>query len=237
MDLVSMDEARSKYNKIYATLQFSTERDFSSSVASDRRPDPLSEEHWNALVAAASSLQQSERCWTSVEMDLVQASERRHDFDKIILLINHAEDESQIPGLEDATDSLTGRGVGQALDLSRRAASFCTSESGLTPDLVFVTPSRKVLQTTYLSFPYDTPHQSLRSIPWICLPSTGCHRGVKRLTLLELQREFRGINYSLCIDQADQLANGTGNERLLQQAGDFMEWIQNRDEQIVVGKF
>jgi hypothetical protein len=235
MDLVSMDEARFNCSTIQATLQFRTERDFSS-VASDRAPDTLSEEHWNALAAAASTLHQSKRVCTCEELDLVQAREQRHNFDKIILMVNHGEDESQIPGLEEVTDSLTGRGVGQALNLSRRTASFCNTESGLAPELVLVTPSRRVLQTTFLSFPYDTPHQSLRSIPWICYPSTGIQFDRPHSSLADLRREFRGIDYSLCVvDQEDQMANGTSNELLLQRAGEFFQWLQGRDERIIVG--
>jgi hypothetical protein len=232
MDLVSLDETRSKSTSIYSTLQLKAERDFSS--AASTRTEIFSEQ-WDALVSAAASLQNG--TFEAHEMDLVEAAERRHLYDMILLLVNHGEDESQIPGLEEATDSLTGRGVGQALNLSRRTATFCNKEIGLMPDLVVVGASRKVLQTTFLTFPYDTPYHSINATPWICHPyaSSGKQEGIKYSTLAELQREFTGIDCSLCFDKQHEVAmSNSSNERLLEHATDFLDWLEEREERVVV---
>lgn len=235
MDLVSLDEARSKSTtSIYSTLQFKAERDFSS-VASTR--SDLSPEHWETLVSAAAALQQTKTI-EAHEMNLVEAAERRHLYDKILFLVNHGEDESQII-LEEATDSLTGRGVGQSLNLSKRTATFCNNEVGLVPDLFLVGASRKVLQTTFLSFPYSTPHHSINSTPWICHPYATSDRkpGIKYFSLGELQREFKGIDCSLHFEkQHVDSEGGLTNKRLLQQATDLLKWLDLRDERVVVGK-
>lgn len=235
MDLVSLDDVRSKSNSIYSTLQVKTERDFSS--AARVAETDISPQHWEALVTASASLQQNRRL-EAHEMDLVQASERRHLYDKILMLVSHGEDESQISGLEEVTDSLTGRGVGQALNLSRRTATFCTRESGLLPNLFLVGASRKVLQTTFLGFPYDTPHHSIQETPWICHScASSCEfpETIQYASVSELEREFTGIDFSLCVDKPID-AGDLSNELLLQQATDFLEWLEDRDERVVVGK-
>jgi broad specificity phosphatase PhoE len=223
MDLVSADERLSgRKSTIYSTLQLSAERDFSSPAAN--RQLAVTDE----LPDLASFLPASPVA-VAHEMDLVQASERRLHYDKILLLIRHGEDCSDQFSGEDSTNktvpSLSARGVGQVLNLSRRTANFCSAETGLRPELVFVSPSRKVLQTVYLTFPYDTPEQSLLAAKWIAYPATQ-----QDVPVESLAREFRGVNFSLCSGGACQ----EGLDVQMQRASDLLEFLRQRNERIVV---
>ena len=107
------------------------------------------------------------------------------------------------------------------------------------PDLFLVGASRKVLQTTFLGFPIDTPYRSINATPWICHPyasvSAGNKPGLQCASLADLEREFTGIDCSLFAHkQRDD--SDTSNEGLLQKATNLLDWIKDRDERVVVGK-
>jgi hypothetical protein len=255
MDLVSMDDKsrtpNSRSASIFSTLQFRTsERDYSAFAAHREQHDDVNtDSHWRALVAAAAEHLEQHRQDVVVsvadEMDLVQAAERRHLYDKILLLLNHGETFHQI--LDDEivknkgedeeeeiiTDALTGRGIGQALTLSRRTATFCNGDTGLVPDLFVLEPSRKAVQTAFFGFPYDTPHSSLRRTLWICHPgATGSIEDAAPTS--ELEREFLGIDCSLCSDDKQDIA-ASSTDGLLAHTEDLVTWLHERDERIIVG--
>jgi len=248
-----LDEEWCSSPSIHSTLQIKKQRDVSSASAARAASSPpqqegdddLSAERWNTLVAsAAASTHAIPAAIESEELDLVQASERRHLFDKILLIVHHGETETQefAPTMQSEeeqpapSDALTGRGIGQALSLSRRTAAFCNDETGLSPELVLVAPSRSLLHTLFLSFPYDTPHQSIQGrTQWICYPTALRSTLAPPTRIADLQREFPGIDISLCRDE-DSIAGCASNERLLQEASGMLDWLKMRDQRVVVGK-
>lgn len=227
MELVSMDEAWScAPSSIWSTVQINTERECS-------RFPPSNSMMKTGLSSACP--RPVEREIISQALSLPQAAKDLRLYDKIFLMVHQGEDEPQIPGqvlCEDSTDILTGRGVGQALSLSRRTAALCGE--ALSPDLVLVAPIRSVLQTAFLAFPYDTPYQSFRRVKWICYP-TSCRSAASLLpTIADLKREFPGIDCSICSD--DDVAAGTSAERLAEETAGMLDWLKTRHEKVVVGK-
>ena len=228
MDLVSMDESWScASSSIWSTVQMNIERDYSRFQSS------------NSIMKTGLSTacpRPVEREIISQELSLPQAAKALHLYDKIFLMVHQGEDEPQSPGQvlhEDTTDILTGRGVGQALSLSRRTAAFCGEP--LAPDLVLVAPIRSVLQTAFLAFPYDTPYHSFRRIKWICYP-TSCRSAASLLpTIADLKSEFPGIDCSICSDD-DAAAGTTSAERLAEETAGMVDWLKTRHEKVVVGK-
>jgi hypothetical protein len=250
MDLVPMDDVRSKSNSIYSTLQILAEHDTASSTQRKAARKTIPCDECEAMATALASMNHSSRIQVVAhEIDLVQAAKYRDTYDKLLLLVNHAEDESQIFGLDQVKDTLTRRGVGQALNLSRRTATFCHRDVGLEPELFVVGASRKVLQTTFLSFPYETPQHSIRGTPWICHPhasmSTTTSRNVARggvndgalpcASIAELQLEFAGIDCSLCATLEDGPSETSTKEEQIQKALDLLDWLQARSERVIVG--
>jgi len=235
MDLVSMDEAWScaPPSPIWSTLQIKTGRDVSASpaavsvVSSAAGQASFSSESTSPNLPVQKEIE-------SQELDLVQAAKCRHMYDKIFLMVHQGEDETQISGIlhEDSIDALTGRGVGQALSLSRRTAEFCCES--LRPELVLVAPIRSVLQTCFLSFPYDTPHQSFNRTKWICYPTANRSTASLYPSIVDLQREFPGIDLSLCCDE-DALMESS-DERLEKETSGMLDWLKTRHEKVVVGK-
>jgi hypothetical protein len=247
MDLVPMDDVRSKSNSIYSTLQILAEHDIASSTPRKAARKTVPRDEWEAMVTALASMNNSPTIQAAHEIDLVQAANYRDTYDKILLLVNHAEDESQIFGLDEVKDTLTRRGVGQALNLSRRTATFCHRDVGLQPELFVVGASRKVLQTTYLSFPYETPQHSIRGTPWICHPcasmstpsrdvlTSGDDAAIPCASMAELQREFAGIDCSLCAALQDGPSETSTKTEQIQKALDLLDWLQARSERVIVG--
>lgn len=219
------------------------------------RPDAretISLEDWEALVAAKRAYirglnrnqpptanERMNFVAEAHEIDMIQAanSRRHRRYDKILFLVHHGEDESQVPRYpfdsdcrKESTDSLTRRGVGQALSLSRRAATFCTRQMDLQPDLFVVSPSRKVMQTTILSFPYDTPHHSIRATPWVCLSSLSSL--LCSTSRMELAQEFAGVDFVSLASMSSTSCNSMG------QAIELIDWLYRRcDDRVIVGKF
>jgi hypothetical protein len=173
----------------------------------------------DALITATASRPYNAFKPQAYEMDLVLASRAKYSFDKILLLMQHGEDESQIcetPSSSSSSSSsmqdphLTGTGFGQALSLSRRAAAYCNPETGLEPELVVVSPFSRVLQTTMLAFPYSHPGASLsvrnKTPPWICHPALVDASGDLSnhpMEISDLQLTFPGMDYSLYTDDDD----------------------------------
>lgn len=230
----------------YSTLQVASSRDipchlqpeFSSKIAA---------QHWNALLLAAApaSVQhkQVKSTRTAVEaheMDLVQAASNRHLYDKILLLVKHGHDESQLPPLPPSLSlpveenqfnrykdlALTGRGIGQTHNLTRRVATFCNDETKLLPELVVAAPLRKSIHTVMVAFAHYSP-DSMRPIPWVCHPDAAKdvdHKNNKNDT-----EEETAFDESLALVRSKQ--------ELLQRSDRFVQWLQTREEQVIVGTY
>lgn len=244
MDLVSLDENGKRKGSIFSTLQLSTsERDYSGMV--HRQPCEDDERHWKILLDAVSQPMYHEPSPTpyitlAEELDLVQAAERQHFYDKIVLLLSHGEHYSKV--IEDfenleidegefKSDTLTGKGVGQALTLARRTATFCNKETGLVPHMFVIEPSIKAAQTAFLSFPYETPYCSLSGTQWICHPYvTGINTNPESLCGSKL--ETLGVDCSM-IDSYNPYTPSTASE-LLENARGLFSWLQEREEKVVV---
>lgn len=222
---------------IFSTLQYAADRDVVLRPSSDLRvlhtpgeQDQMEvalREHPNSFIAAE-------------ELDLVQAAERRQLFDKVLLLVKHGEEVAQVTDgveVEEDPEALSGRGIGQALSLSRRMAAFCNEDTHLTPELVLVAPLKKVLQTTFLAFPYETPYHSIRNIPWICHPQTLAQHTdlITPEEARELQIKYSGVDYTLMAQDQSSPASGLSREaQLLQQADSLLDWMKTRDERVIV---
>lgn len=237
MDLVPEDDYMSSG---YSTLQFSVKRDIPPSV--DLEPEfsrELAEKHWNALVtAAASASQPSQTLVTAHEMDLVEAASKRKCYDKILLLIKHGEDESQLgKTASDHDPALTGRGIGQTLNVSRRVATFCNDETGLLPELIVAAPLRRALDTAMLVFPHYSP-ESVRCIPWLCHPGLAdvdVDENDESLSSSSGTNGETGQHIGSGMQQRMSLVRS--KQELLSRSDDFLEWLRSRDEQVVVGKY
>jgi hypothetical protein len=216
----------------------------------------------DALLSATASRPYNAFIPKAYEMDLVLASRAKYSFDKILLLMQHGEDESQI-SCDDTTTStmsmqdppLTGTGFGQALSLSKKAAIYCNPNTGLEPELVVVSPFSRVLQTTMLAFPSSNTRNNT---PWICHPALVDASGDLSnhpMEISDLQLTFPGMDYSLYDDNENEggstlestptpststNSNTTtlleSKEQLLHQADIFVRWLQRRPERVVVGK-
>ena len=137
------------------------------------------------------------------------------------------------------------------LSVSRRTATFFNKETGLQPDLVVVSPLRRAIQSAMISFPTYTAHTSLLNTPWICHPMCMEQANGNKSEFVsssnELKELFPGVDYSLF---EKSLVNGSvselnGRERvslleskmdLMARTDEFVRWIKERDERVVVGK-
>lgn len=145
---------------------------------------------------------------------------------------------------------LTGKGCGQMLSLSRRTATFFNSETGLKPDLFVVSPLRRAIQSAIIAFPTYTAFSSIDNIPWICNPyvmeSANGNKSEFVSSPEALEEMFPGVNF-------DMLKSAVGNDvgqfnkkavvplfenkiELLGRTDDFVRWIKERDERVIVGK-
>jgi hypothetical protein len=206
-----------------STLQVSAKRDIPPIINSDAEfSREGAEKHWNALLtAAASRAQSNQTVVTAHEMDLVEAASKRNLYDKILLLVKHGEDESQlVAGNKTTSDpGLTGRGIGQTLNVSRRVATFCNDETGLLPELVVAAPLRRAVDTAMMAFPNYTP-ESVRSIPWLCHPGLTDDSNTSAV-------DTNGMDASLV----------RSKQELLDRSDAFLEWLRSREEQVVVSKY
>jgi len=192
------------------TPSLTNTKDFSTQVESDY-------EVLNHAVLSASLAHQPQQ--VAREMDIIEAAAKKHNFDKILLLISHGEaaikknDPLGIP-------ILTGKGVGQALTLSHQAAMFCSEDTGLSPDLVVLAPLGCSIQTTLHAFPYNAP-DSVRGVSWIChgdlVPKEESAASLSMIT-----NYFPGMDISHYDSH--------------HQSDDFLEWLRCRNERVIVGK-
>lgn len=223
---------------VFSTLQHAISRDLWQPTSGDSIPNTIFQQ---SLMERA-LLDHYEPFVTTDRMDLVQAAERRRLYDKVILLLHHGENVGQVLAgpepmnynhwCEDDPESLTGKGIGQSLTLSRRMAAFCNTETNLLPELIVVAPLRKVLQTTYLAFPYDTPEHTIRNVQWICHPDI-----VDKLSTSSRDlRSFGDVDFSLFSEERVEKAWKNREESLLNSADSFLSWLGSRDERVVIGK-
>jgi hypothetical protein len=211
MDLV---EAR-EFNAVNSTLHFYEDNDFDPSLTSSAKADQeMGRASWNVLLAAASA-RPVPASVISHDMDLVEAAEQCRYYDKVVLLVNHCEEED----LEAAEDpSLTGRGIGQALSLSRRTANFCNSETGLLPELIVVPPLRKVIETAMFSFAHYSPH-SVCAAEWICHPDAQC---------VQIKNKSD--------EDVEDTTLLSSEHHTLERSDLLLKWLQSRQETVVVSK-
>lgn len=171
----------------------------------------------HAVLSASALAHQPQRI--AAELDIVEASANKHQFNKILLLINHGEaamkknDPLGIP-------VLTGRGVGQALTLSHQTATFCNNDTGLAPELVVLAPLGHSIQTTLHAFLYNAP-DSVRGVEWICHGDL-IPENVAPADPSLIARNFPGMDLSL-YDSHDRQES-------------FLEWLRGRNEKVIVGK-
>jgi hypothetical protein len=138
------------------------------------------------------------------------------------------------------------------LDVSRRTATFFNKETGLQPDLIVVSPLRRAIQAAIISFPTYTAPLSLSNTPWVCHPlcmeqANGNKSGFVSSSN-ELKQTFPGVDFTLYEDlfineNVDEF-NGRGKVPLfeskidlMRRTNEFLTWIKNRDERVIVGKF
>ena len=192
---------------------FSDTKDFSTQVQSDFQV-------LNHAVLSASLVHHQPQQVLAREMNLVEAAANKHNFDKILLLISHGEaavKKSNNLGIP----VLTGKGVGQALTLFHQTALYCNAETGLAPELVVLAPLGCSIQTTLHAFPYNSP-DSVRGVSWICRGDLVPKEEAVASTSI-LAKNFPGMDLSYYETQ--------------RQSEDFLEWLKDRQERVIVGKF
>ena len=187
----------------------------------------------------------------------------RADCDKIIVLLRHGEawhntfqqeladaEGSEIPaGLHPDCPRdplLTGKGCGQALNISRSMDVYCNNSTKFVPDLIVVSPLRRATQTAMIGFSRFHPMKSFRGIPWVCNPLVA--ESTRHLSDImappnELALEFPGIDYSSYketyepIEEQNLIESQTSVEEneidLAHRAGAFLQWIKERDEKVI----
>lgn len=192
----------------HQSLPLSDTKDFSTQVQSDF-------EVFNHAVLSAQLAHQPQQL--AREIDIMEF--HQHNFDKILLLINHGEaavKKNDPHGLP----VLTGKGVGQALSLSHKTSIWCNSDTGLSPELVVFAPLGCSIQTALHAFPYNSP-DSVRGVSWVCRGDllTNQEEPVSSSTIT---KNFPGMDLSLYETQYE--------------SDDFLEWIRGRQERVIVGK-
>lgn len=238
MDLVSNTVSP---DVVFSTLQHAIRRDTWQPSSGSNIPNTIFEQ----TIMQSALLEHIEPCIVADEMDLVQAAERREQYDKIVLLLHHGENLGQILAgpeqnqanydlwCEEDPESLTGKGIGQALTLSRRMAAFCNEDTHLLPELIVVAPLRKVLQTTFMAFPYDTPAHTIRNVRWVCHPDIVENVSYPPGTI---QSAFGDIDTSLFSEERVEKVSENREQSLLQRADSFLDWLSSREERVVVGR-
>ena len=134
------------------------------------------------------------------------------------------------------------------LSVSRRTATFFNKETGLQPDLVVVSPLRRAIQSAMISFPTYTAQTSLLNTPWICHPMCMEQANGNKSEFVsssqELKELFPGVDYSLFERSIVHALNGREKVSLLEskldlmgRTNEFLRWIKERDERVIVGKY
>lgn len=137
------------------------------------------------------------------------------------------------------------------LDVSRRTAIFFNKETGLQPDLVVVSPLSRAIQSATISFPTYTPHLSLSNTPWICHPlcmeqANGNKSGFVS-SFEDLKQTFPGVDFTLLeesvagnvdeLNEREKVLLFESKVDLMRRTNEFLAWIKERDERVIVGKF
>jgi len=247
MDLVNMESRQSKgYPRIQSTMQYVAGRDVDPTKRTLRSMQEnldfhVEKEHesklWENLVSAEYTRPKNIHV-TACDMDLVDAAAAKSHFDKVLLVMRHGESSLLGPEVTVGNHPLNGTGVGQSLSLARRTCTFCNDETGLLPELFVVAPDKRSVESALLAFPQFSP-QSVKSVPWFCLPTASAANYDIR-TMLDLQHEVVGLDCSECeggIKDPVMASMTLGSEDLLQRADHVLEWIRDRDEKVVVGRF
>lgn len=216
MDLV---EEELPTTGIRSTMQHVIERDFCPARQRARGHVPLNPMYEELVQANAAQ----QPLVVAKEMDLIEAGHAQSRFDKILLLVAHAD---HLPYQEGSlTDpALNQTGVSQSLDLARRTSSFLHADA-LEPDLVLVAPMRRAVQTAWLALPQYAP-TSVKSRPWMSLPSI--HSGAAHISdLIRLQSDFDGVDFTGCFGQM-------ADKELLGDVRSTLDWLGSRDEKVIV---
>lgn len=194
----------------------------------------VEESRWEAVLQKVSPYASDRKPFAQEISDLSEASHAKEKYDKILIFINHGEDESQVMGYghegRSKDPALTRRGIGQTLDLSRKMATFCNDSTRLVPDLIVMAPQQRSLQTALLALPQYGP-QSVRNSEWICNQDLMLSVGTRN-DLVKLKIAFPGVDFSLCRDEALQSRDG-----MLDRTTRFLEWLKGRDDRIIVGTY
>jgi hypothetical protein len=145
---------------------------------------------------------------------------------------------------------LTGKGCGQMLALSRRTATFFNDETGLKPDLFVVSPLRRAIQSAIIAFPTYTAYASLDNIPWICNPYTMEQANGNKSEFVsnpdQLEEIFPGVNFDMFKSLVGKDASQLNFKEviplfenkidLIGRTDEFVKWIKDRKERVIVGK-
>lgn len=229
MDLVPLHD---DFSSAFSTLKTSAERDHlppASARADDHLEREFSSElgemHWNALLLAAASVPRTNLPVVKAHgMDMVEAALTKQLYDKVLILVKHGQDESQIDANPRVNDpGLTARGIGQMHSLTRKVATFCNDETGLHPEVLVSAPLRRSIDTAKTTFNFYSP-ESIRSIPWLCHPDAKDVDETERVTVNNAEDVQIGGNESLV----------HAKQELLHRSDRFLEWLATREERVVV---
>ena len=178
-------------------------------------------------------------------------------FDKVLLLVRHGETARSASTTIDH-HHLSSEGYQQALKLARDSEDLL-----MAPELVVCAPTSASVHTTLLAFPPSSPHcqqsasvdRILRSDDMFSSPFYMCHPSLSdastkasthntgedlNQSLERLQWDLAGVDTSLCDDSTSPRNKATttlleSKEELLQQADNFVEWLKQRPERVIVG--
>ncbi len=114
------------------------------------------------------------------------------------------------------------QGIGSALHVSRETATYCNRKTGLVPDLYVVSPYRCTTESALLAFPQYAPG-NIHNRPWIChdkcadvnIVANDCR------FIDNLEADFPGVDFNI----------------LKRPSNDFMSWLNEREDRIIVGKW
>ena len=238
MDLVDMECTNWQKQQINSTLQYVVDRDYEFHHAAQEyanksrsADDDFSFRlQWKNLVEAY-AVHTKALHLTACEMDLIEAAERRNDFDKILLLIHHGEAGTNVT----ENSPLTQRGTGQTLNLSRRTSLFCNHTTGLQPDVIVVAPMQRAIQTALLALPQYAPH-SVRARDWVCHPAATVMN--PRCDFLKYEDEQQSVVDFFSIGGSDAKNDACSSElEMLERTECFLNWVQGKPGRVFVGTF
>lgn len=161
-----------------------------------------------------------------IEVHPVEAAalaKTKHNFkDKILIFISSGETAETEAKESSNSLSLTGKGVGHALNVSKEIATFCNTNTGLIPELYIVSPLKCTTESALLASPQFSPG-NIHSMPWICHKKCMDANGHDTSSVDDVQegleRSFPGIDYSLIRESSSE---------------SFLSWLERRDERIIV---